>query len=88
MPNPLGTVTMDAAWLTTRLSKEYRADRFGICHCCNRWQGFFEVQLVEGLWRTDLRDHPRRSHPAKGKYVKTVAISYYGPGIKVDHQGS
>ena len=89
MPNPkLGTVTMDVAKMVNELKAgrvEYRADRFGICHVAIGKASFEVQQLVENygaLLSEIIRVKPSS---AKGKYVKTVAISStMGPGIKVD----
>ncbi len=89
MPNPkLGTVTMDVAKMVAELKAgrvEYRADRYGICHVPMGKASFETEKLVENyaaLYTELLRVKPSS---AKGKYVKSVAISTtMGPGIKVD----
>ena len=64
---------------------EYRADRYGICHIPMGRVSFSVEDLVEnyGALMTEiLRVKPST---AKGKYVKSVAISStMGPGIKID----
>ncbi|MGN0038596.1 MAG: 50S ribosomal protein L1 [Coriobacteriales bacterium] len=89
MPNPkLGTVTMDVAKAVAELKGgkiEYRADRYGICHCVIGKKSFTPEALAENygaLYDEILRVKPSA---AKGKYVKSVSISStMGPGIPVD----
>ena len=89
MPNPkLGTVTMDVATAVAELKGgkiEYRADRYGICHCVIGKKSFTPEALAENygaLYDEILRVKPSA---AKGKYVKSVSISSsMGPGIPVD----
>ena len=89
MPNPkLGTVTMDVAKAVAELKGgkiEYRADRYGICHCVIGKKSFTPEALAENygaLYDEILRVKPSA---AKGKYVKSVSISSsMGPGITVD----
>ena len=89
MPNPkLGTVTMDVAKAIAELKGgkiEYRADRYGICHCVIGKKSFTPEALAENygaLYDEILRVKPSA---AKGKYVKSVSISSsMGPGIPVD----
>ena len=89
MPNPkLGTVTMDVAKAVAELKGgkiEYRADRYGICHCIIGKKSFTPEALAENygaLYDEILRVKPSA---AKGKYVKSVSISSsMGPGIPVD----
>ena len=88
MPNPkLGTVTMDVAKAVAELKGgkiEYRADRYGICHCVIGKKSFTPEALAENygaLYDEILRVKPSA---AKGKYVKSVSISSsMGPGIPV-----
>ena len=89
MPNPkLGTVTMDVAKMVNELKAgrvEYRADRFGICHVAIGKASFEVQQLVENYGALISEIIRVKPSSAKGKYVKTVAISStMGPGIKVD----
>ena len=89
MPNPkLGTVTMDVAKAVAELKGgkiEYRADRYGICHCVIGKKSFTPEALAENygaLYTELLRVKPSS---AKGKYVKSIAVSTtMGPGIKID----
>ena len=89
MPNPkLGTVTMDVTKAVNELKGgkvEYRADRYGICHCIIGKKSFAAEALAENygaLYDEILRVKPSSS---KGKYVKSVAISTtMGPGVPVD----
>ena len=89
MPNPkLGTVTMDVAKAVAELKGgkiEYRAGRYGICHCVIGKKSFTPEALAENygaLYDEILRVKPSA---AKGKYVKSVSISSsMGPGIPVD----
>ena len=89
MPNPkLGTVTMDVAKMVSELKAgrvEYRADRYGICHVPMGKASFDVEKLVENyaaLYTEILRVKPSS---AKGKYVKSVAVSStMGPGVKID----
>ena len=89
MPNPkLDTVTMDVAKAVAELKGgkiEYRADRYGICHCVIGKKSFTPEALAENygaLYDEILRVKPSA---AKGKYVKSVSISSsMGPGIPVD----
>ena len=89
MPNPkLGTVTMDVAKAVAELKGgkiEYRADRYGICHCVIGKNSFTPEALAANYGA--LYDELLRVKPsaAKGKYVKSVSISSsMGPGIPVD----
>lgn len=89
MPNPkLGTVTMDVAKAVADLKGgkiEYRADRYGICHCVIGKKSFTPEALAENYGA--LYDEIMRVKPsaAKGKYVKSISISSsMGPGIPVD----
>ncbi len=89
MPNPkLGTVTMDVTKAVNELKGgkvEYRADRYGICHCIIGKKSFAAEALAENygaLYDEILRVKPSS---AKGKYVKSVSISTtMGPGVPVD----
>lgn len=89
MPNPkLGTVTNDVAKAITELKGgrvEYRADRFGICHVILGKKSFTPEALAENYGA--VYDEILRMKPAaaKGKYVKSVAISStMSPGVPVD----
>ena len=89
MPNPkLGTVTMDVEKMVNELKAgrvEYRADRFGICHVAIGKASFEVQQLVENYGALISEIIRVKPSSAKGKYVKTVAISStMGPGIKID----
>lgn len=89
MPNPkLGTVTMDVARMVAELKAgrvEYRADRYGIVAVPIGKASFETEKLLENygaLYAELLRVRPSA---AKGRYVKSVAISTtMGPGIMVD----
>lgn len=89
MPNPkLGTVTMDVTKAVNDLKGgkvEYRADRYGICHCIIGKKSFTAEALAENygaLYDEILRVKPSSS---KGKYVKSISISTtMGPGVPVD----
>ena len=89
MPNPkLGTVTMDVAKAVAELKGgkiEYRADRYGICHCVIGKKSFTPEALAENYGA--LYDEILRVKPAtaKGRYIKSIAFSStMGPGVKVD----
>ena len=89
MPNPkLGTVTMDVTKAINELKGgkvEYRADRYGICHCIIGKKSFTAEALAQNygaLYDEILRVKPSS---AKGKYVKSISISTtMGPGVPVD----
>ena len=89
MPNPkLGTVTNDVAKAIAELKGgkvEYRADKAGICHVIIGKMSFGAEKLAENygaVYDAILRAKPSA---AKGKYVKSVAISStMSPGIRVD----
>ncbi|MCQ2752393.1 MAG: 50S ribosomal protein L1 [Coriobacteriales bacterium] len=89
MPNPkLGTVTQDVAKAIAEVKGgkvEYRADRFGICHCIIGKKSFSNEDLIANYGA--LFDEILRAKPAaaKGRYVKSVYLtSTMSPGIKVD----
>lgn len=89
MPNPkLGTVTNDVAKAITELKGgkvEYRADKAGICHVIIGKVSFDAEKLAENYGA--VYDALLRAKPAaaKGKYVKSVAISStMSPSIFVD----
>ena len=89
MPNPkLGTVTNDVAKAITDLKGgkvEYRADRYGIVHVILGKASFTPEQLAENYGA--VYDEILRMKPsaAKGKYVKSIAISStMSPGVPVD----
>ena len=89
MPNPkLGTVTNDVAKAITDLKGgkvEYRADRYGLVHVILGKASFTPEQLAENYGA--VYDEILRMKPsaAKGKYVKSIAISStMSPGVPVD----
>ncbi len=81
-----GMLDFDAAIATPQMmGNEYRADRFGICHVAIGKASFEVQQLVENYGALISEIIRVKPSSAKGKYVKTVAISStMGPGIKVD----
>lgn len=89
MPNPkLGTVTNDVAKAIADLKGgkvEYRADKSGICHVIIGKASFDAEKLAENygaVYDAILRAKPSA---AKGKYVKSVAISAtMSPSVMVD----
>lgn len=89
MPNPkLGTVTNDVAKAIADLKGgkvEYRADKAGICHVIIGKASFDAEKLAENygaVYDAILRAKPSA---AKGKYVKSVAISAtMSPSVMVD----
>ncbi len=89
MPNPkTGTVTFDIGKAVKEIQAgkvEYRVDKTAIVHAPVGKVSFGSEQLVENL-RT-LIESVLRAKPAaaKGKYIRTVALSStMGPGLRID----
>jgi large subunit ribosomal protein L1 len=89
MPNPkTGTVTFDIARAVGEFKGgkiEFRVEKGGIIHAPFGKASFAPAQLVENA--AAILDELLKAKPAsaKGKYVKSVAISStMGPGVKVD----
>jgi large subunit ribosomal protein L1 len=89
MPNPkTGTVTFDVAKAVSEIKAgkvEYRVDRTAIVHAPIGKVSFGRDKLVEN--GTALIDSVVKARPAaaKGKYVKSIALSStMGPGVRVD----
>jgi large subunit ribosomal protein L1 len=89
MPNPkTGTVTFDVAKAVAEIKAgkvEYRVDKTAIVHAPIGKVSFGADKLLDNA--KALIDSVLRAKPAaaKGKYVKSVALSStMGPGVKVD----
>ena len=89
MPNPkTGTVTFDVAKAVNEIKAgkvEFRVDRTAIVHAPIGKVSFGPEKLVENA--KSLIDSVIRARPAaaKGRYVKSIALSStMGPGVKVD----
>jgi len=89
MPNPkTGTVTFDVAKAVAEIKAgkvEYRVDKTGIVHAPVGKVSFGAQKLLDNA--RALIDSVLKARPAaaKGKYVKTVALSStMGPGVRVD----
>jgi large subunit ribosomal protein L1 len=89
MPNPkTGTVTFDVAKAVSEIKAgkvEYRVDRTAIVHAPIGKVSFGQDKLVEN--GRALIDSVVKARPAaaKGKYVKSIALSStMGPGVRVD----
>jgi large subunit ribosomal protein L1 len=89
MPNPkTGTVTLEIARAVKEIKAgkvEFRVDKTAIIHAPVGKVSFSEAQLLENLRvlvETVLKAKPAS---AKGKYVKSIAISStMGPGVRID----
>lgn len=89
MPNPkVGTVTMDVTKAVTELKAgriEFRTEKTGIVHAPIGKASFGAEKLKENLSMLITTLHRLKPATAKGKYVKSVAISAtMGPGIRLD----
>jgi large subunit ribosomal protein L1 len=89
MPNPkTGTVTLEIARAIREIKAgkvEFRVDKTAIVHAPVGKVSFSEERLLENL--KTLIDTVLKAKPAsaKGKYVKSIAISStMGPGIRID----
>jgi large subunit ribosomal protein L1 len=89
MPNPkTGTVTFDVARAVNEIKAgkvEYRVDRTAIIHAPIGKVSFGPEKLLENARM--LIDSVIKARPAsaKGRYVKSIALSStMGPGVKVD----
>jgi large subunit ribosomal protein L1 len=89
MPNPkTGTVTFDVAKAVNEIKAgkvEYRVDRTAIIHAPIGKVSFGPEKLLENAKM--LIDSVIRARPAsaKGRYVKSIALSStMGPGVRVD----
>jgi len=89
MPNPkTGTVTYDVAKAIREIQAgkvEYRVDKTGIVHAPVGKVSFGPEKLLENA--RALIDSVIKAKPAvaKGKYVKSIALSStMGPGVRVD----
>lgn len=89
MPNPkTGTVTFEVGRAIKEIKAgkvEFRVDKTAIVHAPVGKTSFDEDKLVENL--RVLIDNVLKAKPsaAKGKYVKSIAISStMGPGVRID----
>ncbi len=89
MPNPkTGTVTFEVAKAVNEIKAgkvEFRVDKTAIVHAPVGKMSFPEDKLLENL--KTLIDNVLKAKPAaaKGKYVKSIAISStMGPGVRID----
>jgi large subunit ribosomal protein L1 len=89
MPNPkTGTVTFDVAKAVQEIKAgkvEFRVDRTAIIHAPIGKVSFGPEKLIENA--KSLIDSVLKARPtaAKGRYVKSIALSStMGPGVKVD----
>jgi large subunit ribosomal protein L1 len=89
MPNPkTGTVTFEIARAVREIKAgkvEFRVDKTAIVHAPVGKVSFTEERLLENL--RALVDTILKAKPAsaKGKYVKSFAISStMGPGVRID----
>jgi len=89
MPNPkTGTVTFEVSKAIQEIKAgkvEFRVDKTAIVHVPVGKMSFPDDKLLENL-RT-LIDSVLKAKPpaAKGKYVKSIAISStMGPGVRID----
>ncbi len=89
MPNPkTGTVTFEVAKAVNEIKAgkvEFRVDKTAIVHAPVGKMSFPEDKLLENL--QTLIDNVLKAKPAaaKGKYVKSIAISStMGPGVRID----
>jgi len=89
MPNPkTGTVTFDVAKAVQEIKAgkvEFRVDKTAIVHAPVGKMSFPEDKLLENLQM--LVDNVMKARPAaaKGKYVKSIAISStMGPSVRID----
>ena len=91
MPNPKsGTVTMDVAKAIkdAKAGKvEYRLDKTAVVHVIFGKKSFGPEKLEENF--TAIMEALVKAKPAKGTYLKSVAIaSTMGPGIKVNYRAN
>ena len=89
MPNPkIGTVTVDVAKAVEEIKAgkvEYRVDKTGIVHAAIGKISFPTENLVENAQALMSSIVKAKPSAAKGKYIKSVAISStMGPGVRVD----
>ena len=89
MPNPkTGTVTVDVAKAVGEIKAgkvEYRVDKAGVVHAPIGKASFDTEKLIENAQALAVSVMKAKPIAAKGKYVKSVAVSStMGPGIRVD----
>ena len=89
MPNPkTGTVTVEVVKAVREIKAgkvEYRVDRAGVVHAPIGKITFPTEKLIENAQALAVSVMKAKPIAAKGKYVKSVAVSStMGPGIRVD----
>ncbi len=89
MPNPkTGTVTVEVVKAVREIKAgkvEYRVDRAGVVHAPIGKISFPTEKLIENAQALAVSVMKAKPIAAKGKYVKSVAVSStMGPGIRVD----
>lgn len=89
MPNPkTGTVTVDVKKAVEEIKAgkvEYRVDKAGVIHAPIGKVSFTTQKLIENAQALASSVVKAKPVAAKGKYVKSVAVSStMGPGVRID----
>ncbi len=89
MPNPkTGTVTVDVKKAVEEIKAgkvEYRVDKAGVIHAAIGKVSFPTQKLIENAQALASSIVKAKPVAAKGKYVKSVAVSStMGPGVRID----